>query len=135
MIFIFVNSNSVVHVKQRGKNKALEAKCNDVEKRLAEERTCREEVEAKARSLKRRLKEMKELSSTKEMNDDDNEKQAMNQTFDASPAISYTNSHTNSPIGLNCIDLPAEGSSGIASSEKAMVDAIAESLTSVDLNL
>jgi ribosome assembly protein YihI (activator of Der GTPase) len=114
---------------QRGKNKELESRCNDAEKRLAEERTSREEAEAKVRSLKRRLKEIKESSGTKETNDDDNEKQAMNQTVD-SPAISYTNS----PIGLNCINLPTEESSDIEHSEKAMVDAIAESLTSVDLN-
>lgn len=108
----------------------MESKCNDAEKRLAEERICREEIEAKARSLKRRLKEMKESSITKETNDDDYDKQVMNQTFEASPALSYTNS----PIGLNCIDLPTGESPTPSSSEKAMVDAIAESLTSVDFN-
>mmetsp|Transcript_16231 Transcript_16231/g.23778 ORF Transcript_16231/g.23778 Transcript_16231/m.23778 type:complete len:595 (+) Transcript_16231:108-1892(+) len=49
----------------RGKNKELEARCNESEIRYMEEKASREESDAKIRSLKKRLKEMKEQKETK----------------------------------------------------------------------
>ena len=45
---------------QRGRNKELESRCKDFEKRYAEEKVAREESEAKVRALRIRIKEMKE---------------------------------------------------------------------------
>ncbi len=45
---------------QRGRNKELEARCNDYEKRYAEEKASREEGDARIKALKRRIKDLKE---------------------------------------------------------------------------
>ena len=51
--------------RQRGKNKELEAKVNEVEKRYADEKSTREDCEGKIVLLKKRLKDMMEKESAR----------------------------------------------------------------------
>ena len=45
---------------QRGKNKELEARCNDTEKKYLEEKTAREEADTKIKCFKKHLIELRE---------------------------------------------------------------------------
>lgn len=103
----------------REKNKELEARCNEVDKRYAEEKVAREAAESKMKSLKKRLKEIRGNASNVPINTEVNHSLNIEQKI--IPNTNETESgKAKTATGVMCSqdivnEMNSEGHSGIMS--------------------